>query len=131
MLVQYDPATQSLVRDKRGRCVPCKPGQLGEILGVLDNQTWSKAAAAAAPGGAASDAAAAVARREDDGAHARLLLVAGDADAVRGRLQHAWAPQERLRNHRGRDDLPLPLWRRACQARDGVPSAGSYAACRR
>jgi len=69
--------------------------------------------------------------REDDGAHARLLLVAGDADAVRGRLQHAWAPQERLRNHRGRDDLPLPLWRRACQARDGVPSAGSYAACRR
>mgnify|MGYP001365067994 CR=1 FL=1 len=65
MLVQYDPATQSLVRDKRGRCVPCKPGQLGEILGVLDNQTWSKAAAAAAPGGAASDAAAAVARRED------------------------------------------------------------------
>jgi len=65
VLVQYDPATQSLVRDKRGRCVPCKPGQLGEILGVLDNQTWSKAAAATAPGGAAADAAAAATRRED------------------------------------------------------------------
>jgi len=37
LLVKYDPETQTPVRDADGRCIPCKPGEVGELLGEIDN----------------------------------------------------------------------------------------------
>ncbi|OQR88925.1 hypothetical protein ACHHYP_06558 [Achlya hypogyna] len=36
-IVQFDPATQSVVRDARGRCVPVGINEPGELLALIDN----------------------------------------------------------------------------------------------
>lgn len=35
-MARFDHATQMPVRDRRGRCVPCKTGEVGELLGRID-----------------------------------------------------------------------------------------------
>ncbi|CAI5454641.1 unnamed protein product [Caenorhabditis angaria] len=34
-LIKVDEETGELVRDKKGLCVPCRPGELGEMVGVI------------------------------------------------------------------------------------------------
>lgn len=35
-LARFDHATQSPARDRKGRCIACKPGEVGELLGRID-----------------------------------------------------------------------------------------------
>jgi len=36
LLVRFDPATQEPMRDENGRCIACKPGEAGELLGRIN-----------------------------------------------------------------------------------------------
>lgn len=37
-LIKVDEETGEFIRDKDGLCVPCRPGELGEVVGVIRNQ---------------------------------------------------------------------------------------------
>ncbi|EYB87131.1 hypothetical protein Y032_0268g804 [Ancylostoma ceylanicum] len=37
-LIKVDPETGELVRDANGLCIPCRPGELGEMVGVIKNK---------------------------------------------------------------------------------------------
>ncbi|CAB3399629.1 unnamed protein product [Caenorhabditis bovis] len=37
-LIKVDQETGELIRDKQGLCVPCRPGEIGEMVGVIRNK---------------------------------------------------------------------------------------------
>lgn len=37
-LARFDQETEMPVRDKKGRCIKCKPGEVGELLGRIDDK---------------------------------------------------------------------------------------------
>ena len=91
VLVRYDQSTQSLVRDARGRCVPCQPGQLGEILGQKNVETGDRASAAAsgaAPAGPAAAASSPASGRASGPVLARDVFRPGDVYIRTGDLMY-------------------------------------------
>ena len=78
VLVQYDQNSQSLVRNKHGRCVPCKAGQLGELLGLRDNETYSRASQEAGSSTTTSSGGASARASARERVLARDVFRAGD-----------------------------------------------------
>ncbi|CAM9283381.1 unnamed protein product [Ectocarpus fasciculatus] len=37
LLLRMDPEGEELLRDSRGRCVPCQPGEVGQLMGLIND----------------------------------------------------------------------------------------------